>query len=58
MTPEEKMNELGLVLSKPLVLPDGATLPFPWTHVVDKTVYISGHLAQDADGNIMEPFVR
>ena len=46
MTPEEKLIDLGLELPKPLVMPVGATLPFPWVKLVDKTLYISGHLAQ------------
>ena len=56
MAPEEKLTELGLTLPGPLVLPEGMTLPFPWVHVVDKTVYISGHLAQDVDGKMIGPF--
>ena len=52
MTPEEKLIELGLELPKPLVMPVGATLPFPWVKLVDKTLYISGHVAQKTDGTI------
>jgi hypothetical protein len=56
MTPEEKLIELELGLPKPLVMPVGATLPFPWVKLVDKTLHISGHLAQKTDGTIAGPF--
>ena len=56
MTPEEKLIDLGLELPKPLVMPVGATLPVPWVKLVDKTLYISGHVAQKTDGTIAGPF--
>ena len=56
MTPEEKLIDLGLELPEPLVMPVGATLPFPWVKLVDKTLYISGHGAQKTDGTLAGPF--
>ena len=56
MTPEKKLIELGLELPKPLVTPVGTPLPFPWVKLVDKTLYISGHVAQTTDGMIAGPF--
>jgi len=56
MTPEEKLIDLELELPKPLVMPVGATLPFPWVKLVYKTLHISGHLAQKTDGTIAGPF--
>jgi hypothetical protein len=46
MTPEEKFIDLGLELPEPLIMPTATTLPFPWMKLVDKTLHISGHLAQ------------
>jgi len=56
MAPEEKLINLGLELPKPLVMPAGAALQFPWVKLVDKTLNISGHLAKKTDGTIAEPF--
>ena len=56
MTPEEKIESLGLKLPNPLILPNNARLPFPWVQEIDNIVYISGHLAQNEDGSIAGPF--
>ena len=56
MTPEEKLLHLGLELPKSLSMPVGTTLPFPWVKLVDKTLYISGHGAQNSDGTLAGPF--
>ena len=37
-------------------MPVGAALPFPWVKLVDKTLYISGHGAQNTDGTLAGPF--
>jgi hypothetical protein len=52
MTPEDKLEHLGLTLPAPLIMPAGAELPFPWVQLVDDVLHISGHLAQNTDGSI------
>ena len=54
-TPEQRLSELGYVLPKPLALPPGAKLPFPWVRVVGSRAIISGHGPTDADGNLTRP---
>jgi enamine deaminase RidA (YjgF/YER057c/UK114 family) len=54
-TPEERLVELGLVLPKPLKLPPGVVLPFPWVRIVGSRAFISGHGPTDADGNLAQP---
>ena len=53
---ETRLEELGLTLSEPLVLPPGARLPFPWVRVWGKRAFISGHGAQRSDGSLAGPF--
>ena len=52
---ESKLHELGLVLPTPLILPPGATLPFPWVRVHGSRAFISGHGPQNADGSLARP---
>jgi len=52
---ESKLDELGLSLPQPLVLPPGVELPFPWVRVHGNRAYISGHAAQNADGSLASP---
>ena len=52
---ESKLHELGLVLPAPLILPPGATLPFPWVRVHGSRAFISGHGPQNADGSLARP---
>jgi len=51
----ERLRELGLELPRPLVLPPGVTLPFPWVRVRGKRAFVSGHGATEADGTLAEP---
>ena len=53
---ETRLEELGLTLPEPLVLPPGARLPFPWVRVWGKRAFISGHGAQRSDGSLAGPF--
>ena len=52
---ESKLNELGLVLPEPLVLPPGVTIPFPWVRIHGNRAFISGHGPQNPDGTIAGP---
>ncbi len=51
-----RLNELGLQLPKPLKLPEGVSLPFPWVSVRGDRVFVSGHAPQEADGSVAGPF--
>ena len=52
MTPEQKIEQLGLVLPKPLQVPEGLILPFSWVRVRGNKAYISGHVPLNQDGTI------
>jgi len=52
---ESKLDDLGLSLPQPLVLPAGVELPFSWVRVHGNRAYISGHAAQNADGSLASP---
>lgn len=52
MSPEEKIEELGLVLPKPLQTPPDVRLPFSWVRVRGDRAYVSGHIALNSDGSI------
>ena len=54
-TAEERLAGLGLVLTEPLTLPPGATLPFPWVRVMGSRVLISGHGPTTSDGRLAHP---
>jgi enamine deaminase RidA (YjgF/YER057c/UK114 family) len=53
---EARLEELGLILPEPLVLPPGARLPFPWVRVRGNRAFISGHGPQQPDGSLAGPF--
>jgi len=53
---EARLEELGLVLPTPLVLPPGARLPFPFVRVRGNRAFISGHGPQLPDGSLAGPF--
>src|ERR1700679_1075844 len=52
---ESRLAGLGLALPKPLVMPPGVTLPFPWVRVHGNRVFISGHGPLNADGTLARP---
>ncbi|HEY4038713.1 MAG TPA: RidA family protein [Burkholderiaceae bacterium] len=52
---ESRLDDLGLVLPAPLLLPPGVTLPFPWVRVHGNRAFISGHGPQNADGSLATP---
>lgn len=53
---ESRLQELGLALPPPLVLPAGVTLPFPWVRVRGNRAFVSGHGPQNPDGTLAGPF--
>ncbi|MCR9137067.1 MAG: RidA family protein [Alphaproteobacteria bacterium] len=55
---EAKMNELGLILPQPPILPPGVRLPFATVNIRGKRAFISGHGPQEEDGSLSAPFGR
>ena len=53
---QSRLQELGLALPPPLVLPAGVTLPFPWVRVRGNRAFVSGHGPQNPDGTLAGPF--
>ncbi len=58
MSYQEKLNELGLALPPPLQLPPGVELPYSPIKISGNICYVSGHIAQNPDGTVMEPLGR
>jgi len=54
MTPDEKCDELKLVLPAPIELPPNVELPFSWVRVRGDRAYVSGHIALNADGSVYD----
>ena len=52
---EARLEELGLVLPRPLQMPPGVTLPFPWVRVVGSRALFSGHGPTNTDGSLAQP---
>ena len=52
MTPDEKIKELNLILPEPIKLPPNLEMQFSWVRVSGNRVFISGHVALNADGSI------
>lgn len=52
---EQRLTALGIQLPKPLQLPPGAVLPFPWVKVMGTRAVISGHGPTNADGSMAMP---
>jgi enamine deaminase RidA (YjgF/YER057c/UK114 family) len=52
---EAKLLELGLALPAPLIVPQGARLPFAFARVRGNRAFISGHSPQNADGSVARP---
>lgn len=55
-TPEERLEEMGLALPAPVVLPPTLTLPFAFINVRGERVMISGHPKHGADGALAGPY--
>ena len=54
MTPDEKIKELNLILPEPIKLPPNIEMQFSWVRISGNRVFISGHIALNADGSVSE----
>ncbi len=54
MTPDEKIQELNLILPEPIKLPPNLEMQFSWVRVSGNRVFISGHIALNVDGSVSE----
>ncbi len=54
-TAEKRLTELGIELPRPLKMPPGTVLPFPFVRVVGSRALISGHGPTNADGSLAHP---
>jgi len=54
MTPDERIRELNLDLPKPIKLPPNVEMQFSWVRISGNRVFISGHIALNADGSVSE----
>jgi hypothetical protein len=52
---ESRLQERGLTLPGPIVLPPGVRLPFAFVRVRGKRALISGHGPQNPDGSLAQP---
>lgn len=52
---EERLRSLGLELPRPLRVPPGVELRFPWVRIVGSRVLVSGHGPTLADGTLARP---
>jgi len=52
MTPDEKIQELNLILPEPIKLPPKIEMQFSWVRISGNRVFISGHIALNADGSV------
>ena len=58
MTPEQKIEDMGLSLPPPVKLPEGLTLPFSMISVRGQRAVFSGHPRHGMDGALNGPFGR
>jgi len=54
----QKIEQMGLWLPEKMKLPSTVELPFESIHIVGNQAYISGHLALEKDGSLMQRFGR
>ena len=54
MAPDERIDELKLVLPAPIKLPPNVQLPFSWVRVRGDRAFVSGHIALNPDGSIYD----
>jgi len=54
MTPDKKIESLNLVLPDPIKLPPGVSINFSWVKVRGNRVFVSGHIALNADGSVYD----
>lgn len=55
-TPEQRLQEMGLVLPDPVRLPKGLNLPFAMINQRGSRVFISGHPRHGLNGKITGPY--
>jgi len=55
-TPEERLNEIGIKLPPPVMVPKGLHLPFSFINVRGERVFISGHPRHSHEGKIDGPY--
>ncbi len=54
MSPDERLEELNIILPDPLKCPPNVTLPFSWVHTRGDRTFVSGHVALNPDGSIWD----
>ncbi|MBW1659797.1 MAG: RidA family protein [Deltaproteobacteria bacterium] len=54
MLPEERIEELNLVLPETVKVPAGLRIPFVWVRTQGNRAFVSGHIALNPDGSIYE----
>ena len=52
MTPDQKIEALGLTLPAPLSLPADIKIPFSWVRIVGNRAVVSGHIPVNNDGSV------
>ena len=52
---EAKLDQRGLVLPAPAILPPGLVLPFSWVRVRGHRAHLSGHGPLNPDGSLAQP---
>jgi len=52
--PEERIEELNLVLPETVKVPAGLRIPFVWVRTQGNRAFVSGHIALNPDGSIYE----
>ncbi len=52
--PEERIQELKLILPKSVKVPPNIRIPFAWVRVRGNRAFVSGHIALNPDGSIYE----
>jgi len=54
MTPDERIRDLNLISSEPIKLPPNVNINFSWVRVRGNRVFVSGHIALNADGSVYD----
>ena len=54
MTPDDRIRDLNLILPEPIKLPPNIEMQFSWVRISGNRLFISGHIALNADGSVSE----
>ena len=54
MTPDERIQDLNLILPGPIKLPPNVEINFSWVRVRGNRVFVSGHIALNTDGSVYD----